>query len=98
MTTLKGTIAAFLAFVVCPCHLPLTLPLLLTLTGGSALGLWLASNQWLVWLASTGLFLGGLLLAWYWLTRPAAGAQCETPAAQWDPQRSRRNQSMRRLE
>jgi hypothetical protein len=82
MTTLKGTAAAVLAFVVCPCHLPLTLPLLLTLTGGSALGLWLASNQLLVWLASTGLFLGGLLLAWYWFTRPTAGAQCETPAAQ----------------
>lgn len=77
MNSIKGVLAAGVALVACPCHLPLTLPLLLALTGGSAFGLWLAQNQWLVWLAATGLFVGGLFLAFVWLGQGKEGAACE---------------------
>lgn len=81
MNTFKGYVAAGIALIACPCHLVITLPLLLALTGGSALGLWLAQNQWLVWLAATGLFVGGLALAFVWLNQEQPDAQCEIPAA-----------------
>ena len=44
MQTMKGVGAGLVALITCPCHLPLTLPLLLTLTGGTAVGFWLAAN------------------------------------------------------
>ncbi len=77
MQTIKATLAGILAIVACPCHLPLTIPLILGLTAGTALGGWLLFHQWVVWLASTILFLIGLLLAYYWFTRPDANRQCE---------------------
>lgn len=80
MTTLKGLLATAVALVVCPCHLPLTLPLALGLLGGSAVGLWLAQNTWLVWLAATGLFIGFLGLGFYWLTKPEE-TSCPAPGA-----------------
>lgn len=63
----RGYIAGAAAFVACPCHLPLTLPILLTLTAGTAVGGWLANNATLIYVASAGLFIGGLLLAGKWL-------------------------------
>lgn len=81
MNSLKGYLAAGIALIACPCHLVITLPLLLVLTGGSAIGLWLAQYQWLVWLAATGLFIGGLALAFVWLSKEQTEAQCEMPAA-----------------
>jgi len=65
--TIKGYAAGVVAFVACPCHLPLTLPLILALTAGTAVGGWLAANTTLIYLAATVLFLGGLLLAGKWL-------------------------------
>jgi hypothetical protein len=65
--TVKGIIAASIAFTVCPCHLPFTLPLLLTLTVGTAVGGWLAHNTYMVYLGSLILFVGGLIFAGKWL-------------------------------
>ncbi len=81
MNALKGYLATGIALIACPCHLLITLPLLLALTGGSAVGLWLAQNQGLVWLAVTGLFVGGLALAFVWLSQAQSEVQCEIPAA-----------------
>ena len=81
MSSPKGIFAAAVALVACPCHLPITLPLLLVLTSGSAVGLWLAQNQWLVWLAATGLFVGGLALSFVWLSKEQTEAQCDIPTA-----------------
>lgn len=53
--------------MVCPCRLPLTLPLLLTLTAGMAVGSWLANNSLIVYELSAVLFIGGLVLAGNWL-------------------------------
>lgn len=65
--SIRGFVAGGAAFVVCPCHLPLTLPILLTLTAGTAVGGWLASNTTLIYAASAILFIGGLILAGKWL-------------------------------
>ena len=77
MQSIKGFVAATVALVACPCHLPLTIPLLLLLTSGSAVGVWLAANTWFVWVGSFVLFLGGLALAFLWLGQTEA--QCEAP-------------------
>jgi len=77
--TIKGAIAGIVALVTCPCHLPITLPIILALISGTTVGVWLLSNQWAVWLLSTILFLGGLALAVHWFTREDHAAQCELP-------------------
>lgn len=64
---IKGTFMAVTAFIACPCHLPLTLPLLLGLTAGTALGAWLSQNLMFVTITSAVYFLGGLALAFKWL-------------------------------
>lgn len=81
MNSIQGYLAAGVALIACPCHLVATLPLLLALTGGSAIGLWLAQNQGLVWLAATGLFVSGLALAFVWLSQEQTDTQCEIPAS-----------------
>lgn len=64
--TIKGYVAGVVAFITCPCHLPLTLPLLIALTAGTAFSAWLANNVFLVGALSTIVFLGGLALALKW--------------------------------
>lgn len=65
--TIKGYATAGIALIACPCHLPLTLPLILALTAGTAFGGWLSANTTIVYIASGVLFVGGLLLAGKWL-------------------------------
>ena len=79
MQTMKGFAAGLGGLVACPCHPPLTLPVLLVLTSGTAVGGWLAANQGLVWLGSIVLFIGGLVLMLRWMNPAGAGAQCEVP-------------------
>lgn len=72
----KGYIAGAVAFVACPCHLPITIPLLLALTAGTAFGTWLENNTLAVVIISTGLFIGGIVLAFKWIGqdgRPETG-------------------------
>ena len=73
MTKIKAYIASVVTFIACPCHLPLTLPLLISLTAGTAFGAWLAApgNLLLVGVISTVIFIGGLALAFKWSTQPA---------------------------
>ncbi|GAB4407293.1 MAG: hypothetical protein Fur0044_00090 [Anaerolineae bacterium] len=63
----KGYIAGTVAFVTCPCHLPITLPLLIALTVGTAFGAWLENNAVTVGLISTVIFIGGAVLAFKWI-------------------------------
>lgn len=65
--TIRGYVAGVVAFVACPCHLPITLPLLLSLTAGTGLEAWLADNTITVAVISTGLFIAGLALAFKWI-------------------------------
>ena len=64
--TIKGYVAGVVAFIFCPCHLPITLPLLIALTAGTAFSAWLANNVFLVGAISTVVFVGGLALAFKW--------------------------------
>lgn len=73
MTKIKAYAAGVVAFIACPCHLPLTLPLLISLTAGTAFSAWLAAPRTLllVGVISTIIFIGGLALAFKWSTQPA---------------------------
>lgn len=64
---IRGYVAGVGTFLICPCHLPLTLPLILALTAGTAVGGWLANNALLIYIAAAVLFIGGLALAGKWL-------------------------------
>lgn len=68
---IKGWIMAVTAFIACPCHLPITLPLAIGLTAGTAIGAWMASNTLLIYAVATVYFLGGGALAYKWLTKDA---------------------------
>jgi mercuric ion transport protein len=80
--TVKGGVAAVVAFIACPCHLPLTLPLLIMLTASTAFGTWLENNTVTVGVISTVIFVGGLVLAFKWMTDSNASP---APVAQTDP-------------
>jgi hypothetical protein len=70
LQVIKGYLAGIVAFIACPCHLPISLPLLIGLTGGTAFSAWLARNSFLVAAISTVLFIGGTALAITWLSQP----------------------------
>jgi len=76
----RSYLAAGVALVACPCHLVVTLPLLLSLTAGTAMGLFLERNQGAIFAVSTVLFLGGLMLTFRWLGEK--GESCPAPAKQ----------------
>lgn len=65
--TMKRIVAALVTFVACPCHLPITLPLLIALTAGTALGTWLENNLITVAVISTITLIGGSILAFKWI-------------------------------
>ncbi len=72
-----GGIIGATAFLACPCHLAITLPLAIGLLGGSAIGAFLAANTSLVVGLATVWFLVGLGLAWWLLNRSSkAAAAC----------------------
>lgn len=66
---MKGRVAMIVGFVACPCHLPITLPIAISLTAGTATGVWLTNNTFLLALIMTVVFLGGLGLGYYWLNK-----------------------------
>jgi hypothetical protein len=65
----KGYLLLGLGFVFCPCHLPITLPLLGLWVGGTTGASFLADNRGLIFALSTVLFLGGLAAGWWLLSR-----------------------------
>lgn len=79
--TIKGYAAGAVAFIACPCHLPITLPLLVALTAGTAFGRWLENNMVTVVLISTALFIGGLFLAFKWVGKANAPRNAQSAIA-----------------
>lgn len=89
---MRGSVGSYAllvtGFLACPCHLPLTLPLLIALFGGSALGGWLATHTGLIIGLSTGYFIAALVVG-FWLLNNRSnrrevspdGAACRPPAA-----------------
>lgn len=64
-------------FLASPCHVPLTLPLLVALFGGTAFGTWLSTHTNLVIGLSTGYFLTAIVLG-FWLLRRRSPESVET--------------------
>lgn len=60
MTKVWGAVLVVTGFIACPCHLPLTLALVLGILGGTGIGGFLASNQGLVYGIATGYFFVGI--------------------------------------
>ena len=73
--TIRGYVAGGVAFVSCPCHLPITLPLLVTITAGTVFSIWLSQNFLLVAAISTAIFIGGFGLAMLWLRKEITTVQ-----------------------
>lgn len=76
-----GYALAVTAFAACPCHLPLTLPLLMVLLGGTSWGAFMAQNGALVYGLAGAYFVFGLLAGIWLLGKEgkARGAKCQTP-------------------
>ncbi len=64
---LRIGISGFVALVSCPCHLPVTLPIILTLTAGTSLGLWITNNIGMVAIISSTIFVGSLFLTFRYI-------------------------------
>lgn len=62
----KIGIAITLAAIACPCHLPLTIPFIITVTGGTIFGVSTGNLVVLVILVSLFLFTGGCYFAYHW--------------------------------
>lgn len=61
-STARSSIWMLTGFAACPCHLPVTIPIVLGLTAGTAFGAFLANNLWLLGAISTTYFLFALVL------------------------------------
>lgn len=65
----KGYVAAGIAFISCPCHLVVTLPIVVSLTAGTGISAWLTQNKFLIGAGFSLLFITSLGLGYYWLTK-----------------------------
>jgi mercuric ion transport protein len=72
---LWGYVLLVTAFLACPCHLPVTLPLLLAVLGGTSLGAFLARHPEFVGLAMLVYFVVALAAGWALLHRHEETAQ-----------------------
>jgi mercuric ion transport protein len=73
-------VAGGLAVLTCPCHLLITVPLLLALTAGTALGTFLSDNVWAIVAASVLLFAFWVIVAYRWIGE--GEKTCALPAKQ----------------
>ena len=64
-----GGVLLVTGFIVCPCHLIITLPLILGLLAGTGIGAILAANTGLVYGVAGGYFIVALAAGWYLLNR-----------------------------
>ena len=69
---IKGYMAGAVALIACPCHLPITLPLLIVLTCGTVFGAWLKNNVIIFGIILTVIFIGGAVLAFKWIGKTDA--------------------------
>lgn len=67
--SIRGYVSTGVGLIACPCHLAITLPIVLALTAGTAFGAWLSANTGLVFALSTVLFFGGIGLGSVWLSQ-----------------------------
>ena len=74
MSKAWGGVLVVSGFIACPCHLIITLPLVLGLMAGTGAGAILAANTGLVYGVAGGYFVGALAAGWYLLNRKRSKA------------------------
>jgi mercuric ion transport protein len=77
-TERRGRWWIFGSFVLCPCHLPLTLAVLATVLGGTALGALLRDHALAAGLVITAAWAAGTARG-FWLVRTAQRGACPLP-------------------
>lgn len=75
--SIKGYVVGAIALIACPCHLPITFPLLLALTAGTGLGTWLTGYYWLIFGFLTIIFITGIGLVVWWRVSVQPASTCE---------------------
>lgn len=75
----RGRRWIFGSFVFCPCHLPLTLAVLATVLGGTALGAFLRDYGWMAAAVVTAAWIAGTWRGFH-LVRMAKRGECPVPA------------------
>jgi mercuric ion transport protein len=107
MRRMSGVVLTVTGFLACPCHLIITLPLLISLLAGTALGSFLSRNTGLVTTFAGIYFVVALALGYWFLFGPArpkreGDAACPTCAPAeiethvQEPSRFSENQPARR--
>jgi mercuric ion transport protein len=96
MRRIGGVALTVTGFLACPCHLIITLPLLISLLAGTALGSFLSRNTGLVYTGAGIYFVVALALGAWFLFGPARGKRevdnaCPTcvPVEALEPSRER---------
>ena len=92
MVRVWGGVLVATGFIACPCHLVITLPLVLGALGGTGLGAYLTDNQGLVYSVATGYFIAGLAGGLYLWNRKASNKSLPHRVA--DLKKSIRNQKL----
>jgi amino acid transporter len=96
-----GYVLAASAIVVCPCHLAITLPILIGLLGGTALGTTLAAHTSLVVAGASAYFVAALAAGFYLISHRKhqkesdKGEACSLPAGPESRHRPRKEVSRR---
>jgi len=76
----RGRWWVFGSFVFCPCHLPLTLALLVSVFGGTALGVVVRDHAWVAGSVVTAAWVAGTWYGFRLLRRAQSGGACPLPA------------------
>ena len=74
MSKVWGSVLVVTGFIACPCHLVITLPIVLGLMAGTGAGAILAANTGLVYVIAGGYFVAALAAGWYLLNRKRSKA------------------------
>ncbi len=74
MNRVWGGVLVVTGFIACPCHLVITLPLILGLLVGTGVGAILAANTGFVYGIAGGYFIVALAAGWYLLNRKRSKA------------------------
>ena len=69
MSKVRGGVLTLTGFIACPCHLPLTLPLIVSMLGGTGIGSFVGANTSLIYGIATGYFIVGIAVGVYLLMR-----------------------------
>ncbi len=69
-------LAVAVAVVACPCHLALTVPIILAATGGTLFGLGAAKIYGPLFMGFSVLFVGGLYFSFLWIDGKPKAAAC----------------------